>query len=193
MFFAVDDISKAGILIDWLVIYSRWHSNRLLFILSIFYLFGILEADILYCWHFGKFTFSLVDILSRWHFDTLAFYLQPLISKSNPLIPPWHTRANFFDLVIRCFSRQISDPLSSSSVCLSHLSDTEKMLNPPKCLFIGHMVEELYSTALKLPFFTLEDVFFTGFVAKETLKYNLHSNKKFRSKKLPYHHPCLHE
>lgn len=60
-------------------------------------------------------------------------------------------------------------------------------------LISGHMVGELYLTSLKLPFFTLEDVFFTGHIGMKTLKYNLHSNEKFRTKNLPYSSPCLHE
>jgi Galactosyltransferase len=69
-------------------------------------------------------------------------------------------------------------------------------LPSPRCLHVrlsGHMVSRLYSTSLTLPFFTLEDVFFTGYVGRKTLNYNLHDNKRFRGRSLPYQHPCLHE
>lgn len=55
------------------------------------------------------------------------------------------------------------------------------------------MAKKVYFTSFKVPFFTCEDVFFTGYVAHKTLKYNLHSNKFFRMKPVPYISPCLHE
>jgi len=66
-------------------------------------------------------------------------------------------------------------------------------IDGPAYIIPGSMVERIFETAMRVPFFTLEDVFFSGYVAKDTLGFNLHNSKLFRTKKAPYFHPCLFE
>lgn len=48
------------------------------------------------------------------------------------------------------------------------------------CCHLGHLVESILKASMKIPFFTIEDVYFTGLVANKTLNYELHNSDGFK-------------
>lgn len=60
-------------------------------------------------------------------------------------------------------------------------------------LLLGHMVHSIYDEAMRVPFFTLEDVFYTGYVAGKLLNFRLHDSRKFRTIRMSHIFPCAFE